>query len=57
MQWAPLILASMPAWPAFASLIKAVVLFVKDFCEAFIIEFKIVYFTEAIHAGNFDYPD
>ena len=57
MQWTPFILATMPMWPAFASLIKAVVLFVKYFCEAFIMEFKIAYYTEAINGRDLEYPD
>ena len=57
MQWTPVILATMPAWPVFASLLKAVALFIKDFCEAFVIEFKIAYYTEAMNGRNFDYPD
>ena len=57
MQWSPLILATIPAWAAFASLIKAVALFIKDFCEAFVVEFKIAYYTEAMHGRNFKYPD
>ena len=57
MQWTSLVLATMPAWSAFASLIKAVVLFVKDFCEAFVIEFKIAYYREAMHGRDLNYPD
>ena len=57
MQWAPLILATMPAWPAFASLIKAVVFFVKDFCEAFVIEFKVAYYMEVMHERNLNHSD
>lgn len=57
MQWTPLILATMPAWPAFASLMKAVALFIKDFCEAFVTEFKIAYYMETTHERNLNHPD
>lgn len=57
MSWLPVILIALPGLPAFASLIKTVILFVKDFYEAFIIEFKIAYKTEAMRERDTNYPD
>lgn len=48
----PVILIALPGLPAIFNLLKTVALFAKDFCEAFVMEFKATYYTEAIHGRD-----